>query len=195
MNRLLDLLKEEALRRGLLAPGAALDAPQVFRLVRDMRYHRASNRQPETILAEWQGTCSGKHYLLRDLFAELGLPSTVMACTVAMPVAERDVKPEVRPLWEAANRRFVDVHNYLVVHHPASDTIVDATWPLGMPNRVSNPDFIPGQDQILALPPQQSWPVPSDRDAQQFKQDLLAVHFTPAELEFRELIIAYVSGE
>lgn len=193
MSPLLALLKAEAVRRGLYPPTTELDAQAVFALVRDIPYRRASNRQPETIIAEWQGTCSGKHYLLHDLFAELGLASSIMACTVSVPVAEENVPEAVRPLWEASNRRFVDIHNYLVVHHPVGDTIVDATWPLNTPGQVSSAGFIPGQDQPTALKPEQSWPIPPGRDPQDFKNELLHRYFTDGELAFRELLIAYMS--
>ena len=49
----------------------------------------AAHNDPETILREWQGTCSGKHYLLQALFAELGLSSQIIACTTVVPVDRR----------------------------------------------------------------------------------------------------------
>ena len=45
---LLEQLKSEAVKRGLLEPEAVLDLASVFALVRDMPYRRASDRQPET---------------------------------------------------------------------------------------------------------------------------------------------------
>jgi hypothetical protein len=190
--KLLDLLKSEAVRRGLLDPSAEIDAATAFSLVRDMRYRRASDRRPETTIAEWQGTCSGKHYLLKALFAELGLDSQVIACTTVSPVDPEAVSASLRDLYEAAGRHFVDVHNYLLVKLPDSrQMIVDATWPLsarkaGLP---VNEVFIPGQDHQLYATPLETWPVPEDLDPQQFKEDLLRSHFTPAELEFREEMI------
>ena len=147
---LLNLLKSEAINRELVDPDLELDAPLVFSLVRDMPYQRASDRHPETIIAEWRGTCSGKHYLLHMLFEELGLPSTIMACTSISPVDPHEVSSSILPLYEAANRRFVDVHNYLVVTVPGGiQMIVDATWPLSARQfgMVVNETFIPGQDQ------------------------------------------------
>ena len=192
-SRLLDLLKSEAIKRGLLKPEAELDTATVFSLVRDMPYRRASDRDPETIIAEWQGTCSGKHYLLQALFAELGLSSQVMACTTITPVDPEDVPESHRPLYESANRRFVDVHNYLLVDLPDTKgyMIVDATWPLSSraAGMVSNEAFILGQDQQLAAKPLQTWPVPEGIEPQEFKEKLLKSHFSEAELEFREEVI------
>lgn len=190
--RLLDLIKSEGVRRGLLDPLEEIDAATAFTLVRDMPYRRASDRQPETTIAEWRGTCSGKHYLLQALFAELGLPSQVMACTTVYPIAPDDVPESQRSLYESANRRFVDVHNYLLVNIPGGgQMIVDATWPLSARKAglTVNEKFVLGQDHHLAAEPLESWSIPGGRDPQEFKDELLRARFTPGELEFREVVI------
>jgi len=190
--RLLNLIKSEAVRRGLLDPAAEIDAATAFTLVRDMPYRRASDRRPETTIAEWRGTCSGKHYLLQALFAELGLPSQVMACTTVYPVDPKDVPEYLQSIYEAANRRFVDVHNYLLVELPGdTNMIVDATWPMSARKSglLVNETFVLGQNHRLAADPLETWPIPKERDPQEFKNELLRAHFTPAELEFREEVI------
>jgi hypothetical protein len=186
------MLKSEALDRNLLDPDQALDAARVFQLVRDMPYRRASDRRPETTIAEWQGTCSGKHYLLKGLFAELGLPSQVMACTTITPIDPSQVPDSHLALYEAANRRFVDIHNYLQVMLPDGESmIVDATFPLSAAESglTVNVDFVLGQDHQIAAEALETWPIPEDRDPQAFKDELLSAHFTPVELEFREEVI------
>jgi hypothetical protein len=193
---LLERLKSEAVKRGLLEPEVVLDPANVFAQVRDMPYHRASNRRPETILAEWRGTCSGKHYLLKALYAEMGLRSQIMACTTVVPVDPAQVPEALQPLYEASNRRFVDVHNYLILYLPdGRQMTIDATWPLATRavGRVVNETFTPGQDQQLAAEPLQTWPIPEGQEPQDFKDHLLRENFTPAELEFRELVIQAVS--
>lgn len=193
---LLNHLKSEAARRGLLYSDVELEPSIVFALVRDMPYHRASDRRPETIINEWRGTCSGKHYLLKALFAELGFPSQIMACTTVVQVDPAQISESLQPLYEAANRHFVDVHNYLILYLPDGRVmVVDATWPItarasGLP---VNKDFILGQDQRLAAIPLQNWKVPEDLDPQDFKNHLLRENFTPAELEFREVVIDALS--
>ncbi len=190
--RYLHLLKTEAVQRGVMPPEVELDPGLVFTLVRDMPYRRASDRKPETTISEWRGTCSGKHYLLQALFAELGFKSQVVACTTVTPIDASEVPETLRLLYEAANRHFVDVHNYLLLELPAGgQMIVDATWPLsarkaGLP---VNETFVLGQDQAIAAEPLESWPVPDGRDPQEFKDELLKAQFSPAELEFREEVI------
>ena len=195
---LLDLLKSEAVRRGLVHPSVDLDAAEVFSLVRDMPYHRANDRQPATIITEWRGTCSGKHYLLQALFAELGLSSQVIACTAATPIDSKDVPEELQALYREANCRFVDVHNYLSLDVPQGRRmIVDATWPLSarQAGMVSNESFVLGEDQQLAAEPIENWVIPPGRDPQEFKDELLHKYFTPAELDFREIVIRAISQE
>jgi hypothetical protein len=193
---LLKLLRSAAAERGLIDPGQEMDADHVFRLVRDMPYMRASDRKPETIISEWRGTCSGKHYLLHKLFEELGLSSKIIACTSITPVDPDEITPEMQPLYEASGRRFVDVHNYLLVSTPdGREMVVDATWPLSAEKHgmVVNKAFIIGQDQEIATKPVKSWVVPPDSDAQTFKDQLLSDYFTSAELQFREVVIEALS--
>jgi len=194
--RLLDLLKSESVKRELIDPYLELDPATVFSMVRDMPYQRASDRCPETTIAEWRGTCSGKHYLLQALFAELGLPSKLIACTTVESVDPAEIPPSLKSLYEAANRRFVDVHNYLLVTVPDDgQMVVDATFPLSArkSGMVVNETFVLGQDQQLAVDPIKTWTIPPDRDPQDFKEELLREHFTSAELEFREIVIAALS--
>ena len=78
---LLEQLKARAIAKGLMSPRDELDVERAFLLVRDMPYARASSRAPGTIIEEWRGTCSGKHYLLKGLFGELGYSSRLIVCT------------------------------------------------------------------------------------------------------------------
>jgi hypothetical protein len=188
---LLEILKEEAVERGLLEPKVEIDAATTFLLVRDMPYTRASSRVPETIIREWRGTCSGKHYLLKGLFAELGYTSRVMACTTVAHIDPKKVMGKLRTLLQQSQGRFVDVHNYLILELPGKEMIVDATWPLatkGM-GTVVNERFVLGEDHQIACQPIRTWVVPEDRDAQQFKDEILRDTFTPEELAHREEFI------
>jgi hypothetical protein len=186
--RLIESLRAEAVRRGLIHEETAIDAAMAFTLVRDMTYQRASDRQPETLIREWRGTCSGKHYLLRALFAELGLRSRLIACTTEAHPDPEAVHPRLRPILARGEGRIVDVHNYLLVEHPRGEMIVDATWPASYRKYglVVNEEFILGQDQHIASSPTRIWEVPTGTDPQAFKDELLRQNFTPHELEVRD---------
>jgi hypothetical protein len=188
---LLEALRSKAVERGLLKPHDKIDLEKAFLLVRDMPYVRASSRDPETIIQEWRGTCSGKHYLLKKLFTELGYSSQLIACTTVTNIDPKKTRGRIRTLLEQSNGRFVDVHNYLILELTGKEMIVDATWPLatkGM-GTVVNERFILGEDHQIACKPLKTWVVPEDRNAQDFKDDILKESFTPQELAHREEFI------
>lgn len=188
---LLQSLKSKATKKGLLRPEDEIDLERAFLLVRDMPYIRASSRDPETIIREWRGTCSGKHYLLKGLFAELGYRSRLMACTTVTHIDPKKVWGTLRRLLEQSEGRFVDVHNYLILEMPEGEMVVDATWPIsarGM-GTVINERFILGENQKIAVKPLKSWIVPEDRDFQEFKDEILTASFTPEELTHRDQFV------
>ena len=187
----MDVLKSKAVEKGFLKPGAEIGLEEAFTLVRDMPYTRASSRDPETIIGEWRGTCSGKHYLLKKLFAELGYSSRLIACTTVTLIDPKEVRGKLRTLLEQSNGRFVDVHNYLILETSEGEMIVDATWPLatkGM-GTVVNERFVLGQNQQIACEPLKTWVVPEEGDSQEFKNKILKESFTPEELAHREEFI------
>ena len=171
---LISLLAEEGRKRGLLGYHEPLTAERAFALVRDMPYRRASSRRPEAIVEEWQGTCSGKHYLLADIFRELGLETQVVMVTHLFTSENtRHFPPELQAL--VAERPVPDVHTYLRLSTPDGPEIVDGTWPssaepLGMP---VNREFTPGADMVIACDPIETLPVPDGRDPQEFKEQVI----------------------
>ena len=195
MNLILELKKGAAIR-GIIDDSQEMDPGLVFSLVRDMPYQRASDRKPETTIAEWRGTCSGKHYLLQKLFEELGFETKIVACTSITPVDPGDISPQVEPLYTAANCQFVDVHNYLLLSVPGGgEMIVDATWPLSAEQHgmIVNKEFVLGKDQHIATTPIERWVVPAGADPQAFKDHLLQEKFSLDELKFREVVIQAIS--
>jgi hypothetical protein len=192
---LLELLKSKAVEKGLLKPGDEIDLEKAFLLVRDMPYIRASSRDPETIIAEWRGTCSGKHYLLKGLFAELGYSSRLMACTTVTRIDPQKVWGKLRKLLKQSEGRFVDVHNYLILELAAGEMIIDATWPLAAKDMgtVVNERFVLGEDQKIAVKALQTWVVPEQRDPQEFKDEILKESFTPQELAHRDEFVRALS--
>ena len=189
--RLLELLKSEGVRRELIKRSQELEPRIVFTMVRDMPYKRASDRLPETLIREWRGTCSGKHYLLKELFSELGYSSKVIACTNVTVFDMEKESDEVREILENVDGRFVDVHNYLLLGLPEGDMIVDATWPLSAKkfNLPVNETFELGKDQRIACEPLKTWIVPEDENPQAYKEQLLRENFTADELAARDAFI------
>ena len=174
MSSFLFLLERESRERGLLSNGEPLSAEWAFALVRDMPYCRASSRKPEAIIEEWRGTCSGKHYLLADIFREMGLESRVIMCTHRFtPENTRHFPAELREL--VAEGPVPDVHTYLRVKTAQGWMVVDATWPtsagpLGM---TVNREFTAGKDMTIACDPIETLPVPEGMDPQEFKEQVI----------------------
>ena len=174
MSSFLSLLERKSREMGLLAERDSLSAQRAFALVRDMPYRRASSRKPEAIIEEWTGTCSGKHYLLADIFREMGMDLRVMMCTHRFTQENTCHFPnELREL--VSHGPVADVHTFLWVDTERGWTLVDATWPtsagpLGMP---VNRDFCPGENMTLACDPLETYEVPSGQDPQEFKEQLI----------------------
>ncbi|NQU30802.1 MAG: hypothetical protein HQ525_09055 [Anaerolineae bacterium] len=181
-------MKSKAIEKGLLKPGDEIDLERAFQLVRDIPYSRASSREPETIIGEWRGTCSGKHYLLKGLFAGLGYASRLIACTAVETIDPKKTFGKLRKLLKQSDGRFVDVHNYLILELPDGEMIVDATWPISTKEMgtVVNEHFILGENQKISTEPLKSWEVPDDRDPQEFKNEILKESFTAEELAHRD---------
>lgn len=188
MAGLLTELKKQALERGFDVPEQP-GPEDAFSLVREMPYLRASDRKPETTIREWRGTCSGKHYLLRALLAELGIESTLIAAPCYVAIDPAGLPASLAGIL--AEGPVPDVHNYLRL-----PWIVDATWPLtaaeyGVP---VNPDWTDGRDMLLPCTPLLELEVPLDSDAQDYKDRLLAEHFTPEELARRDRFFSELAG-
>lgn len=196
---LLEILREEAQDRGLIPASAGLSADEVFSLVRDMPYLRATSRQPGAVLREWRGTCSGKHYLLNQLFQELGYETRIIMCTHQFTQENSRHFPESLRV-HLAGGPIPDVHTFLRLRPMGSDstelkadagwTRLDATWPretavLGM---TVNQRFEPGMDMQLACQPIEFFEVPEEADPQAFKEQLIGT-FCAGQMSERELLI------
>ena len=175
MTTLTELLQQEARKRGLIASNETVTAESAFALVRDMPYRRASTRRPESIIEEWRGTCSGKHYALDRIFREMGMDSRVIMCTHRFTSDNTGHFPaDLRAL--VARQPVPDVHTYVRLESPQGWMTVDATWPgsagpLGMP---VNGVFQPGADMAIACDVIDAFEVPAGRDPQDFKEQLIA---------------------
>jgi hypothetical protein len=184
---LLPAFRDAAVARGLLEGDTRIDAALAFALVRDMPYERASDTQPETLIEEWRGTCSGKHLLLGQLLAELGHDSLLM--TALHEFTPRN-SPWLPPhlLAEVERAPLPDVHNFLMVESPGGWFAVDATWPLaardlGLP---VNEAWTPGRNMRVAADIDEVYDLPDDADPMEFKQRALEHHAGEPDTPSRE---------
>jgi hypothetical protein len=188
---LVPTLKAAAVERGLFAADATLDAAAAFALVRDMPYRRASSPAAEASIAEWRGTCSGKHILLQALFEELGLATTMILAPHEFTEEGAPWLPPVL-LDEVRRAPVADVHNILRVQ-PAFEAdwmTVDATWPLGAGalGLPVNEAFVAGSDMAIAADPIEVHHVPPDVDPTEMKRRILD-DLSVEQLERREAFL------
>lgn len=178
MPHLAAQLRAAAIQRGVLDASASLSVGEAVRIVRDLPYRRASDRRPETVIEEWRGTCSGKHYLLAQVLEELG--AGVMIIHATHHFTEEN-SPWLPPdlLDEVRRAPVPDIHTFLRVQLDAfldEWFTVDATWPLaakdlGMP---VNEGFHHGDDHKIAADVEEIIHVDEDDDPQTVKEALIA---------------------
>ena len=191
---MLEVFREEAVRRGLLLEATPITPETAFALVRDMPYKRAKSRDPGAIVTEWQGTCSGKHYLLKELFQELGIRIKVIMCTHRFDGGNTARFPQfLRDL--TVKGPVPDVHTFLQLETASGWMDVDATWPaqaeaLGMP---VNWEFESGVSMGLACTPIEYFEVPDGEEPQPFKEDIIR-RFCNDDVDRRKAFIQGLSA-
>lgn len=102
----------------------------LFEHVRDIPYYYPSTRDPSEVLESGRGSCSGKHYLLGEMFRLLGLEVRHMICTHRF-----NESPIVfpGPMQEMLRRNeIIDMHDFLQIAVDGGWVDVDATWPIGL---------------------------------------------------------------
>lgn len=192
---LTELLKQEAISRNIItAESKQLSESDIFFLVRDMPYKRASSREPQTTINEWKGTCSGKHYLLKALYEEMGYKITLMACSHY--IGDEVLSKLPQPLKEQfKGQRIPDIHNYIILHLDSKEMIVDATWPPSLePMGLEiNNNFKLGQNMKISGMPIEHFEVPEGSDPQSHKEELLKSMFKEDELKLRDAFFSLIT--
>lgn len=102
----------------------------VFERVRDLGYRYPSSRNPHDVLRQGGGSCSGKHYLLGELFRGLGVPVRHMLCTHRFNDSPLPFPAHMQALLQ--KNEIVDFHDYLQICVDGDWIDVDATWPLAL---------------------------------------------------------------
>lgn len=193
MTVLINALNREAQRRGLLTGEHLITEGVAFSLVRDMSYARASNRDSLTTIAEWKGTCSGKHYLLKGLFEELGMKVSLYAGLIYYSVDSCPWLPEhLRTFVE--KEPLPDIHNFLRLEtKPGLFKLVDATFPASVRSHglVAN-DFEPTVEMTTILPIEREFEIPRGESPQDFKNTLIN-KYCDRFVEEREQFISLLS--
>lgn len=186
---LAQLLHTHAARQRLRSGQTLPHLRELFELVRDMPYARASSHHPETIISEWRGTCSTKHELLVALYAEIGLHSTLYACTQEIRLPQEATSELAQ--WK--DKTVIDIHNYMVLHRPEGDLLIDATWPL-VTKQWNLPANEWGENMQIACKPLETWALQPEDNVEEFKTAKLKELYTPEQLKERDLFIEAIGN-
>ncbi|MFK8033314.1 MAG: transglutaminase domain-containing protein [Hyphomicrobiales bacterium] len=131
----------------------------VFHAVRRVPYGSRGGRSPEEVLQQNEGSCSGKHILLRDLLRHLKQSAdieTVQGDFAAALSAHPSMPADLQKYCKVGG--VVDFHHYVVWESSDGAKKLDATWPdnviaMGISG---NENWIGEGDTRLALVPEKS---------------------------------------
>jgi len=102
----------------------------LFERVRDIPYCYPASRDPSEVLRRHAGSCSGKHYLLGELYRLLGLKVRNMICRHRFNESPLPFPDPMQALL--LKNEIVDLHDYLQIQVDGNWIEVDATWELGL---------------------------------------------------------------
>ena len=101
----------------------------VFEAVRDIPYGSTGERDPEKIVTENLGSCSGKHLLLSKLLDLLGFENKIVTCfhhfNEALP-ARTDYPDRFKQIIR--NHNVIDFHHFVNLKRGSRWLNIDATW-------------------------------------------------------------------
>ncbi len=112
--------------------GRRVDFRQSVLTVSRLPYERPSVLSPEAVVAEWRGTCSSKHLLLRALAHERWPHLCVEIWHRVYEVTQQLACERWgnRVAETVPRNGLVDVHSYLTAHIQDREVVVDATFPI-----------------------------------------------------------------
>jgi len=95
---------------------------KIFKRVRDIRFGSIDSRNPMDVFKANKGTCSGKHFLIKELYKGIGLQTKDMICMqrwkdlIWFPTDQYKIVHFSEELIEMLKKNeIIDFHNYLKV--------------------------------------------------------------------------------
>jgi Transglutaminase-like superfamily len=163
----------------------------VFERVRDLPYSYPSSRDPRIVLQQRHGTCSGKHYLLGEMFRLLGLNVRHMICTHRFNESPLPFPPPMQEMLR--KNEIVDLHDYLQFAGDDGWADVDATWERGLREFgfPVNEEWDGKQSMILSVVPEDY--ALAERDPERLKEELLS-KLTPRQRALRKQFLEALSS-
>lgn len=101
----------------------------VFEAVRDIPYGSTGEREPEKIVHENLGSCSGKHLLLSNLLKSIGYDNKIVTCFHYFDeVIPRGNDYPKRLKEILSTHRVIDFHHFVKLKRGKQWLNLDATW-------------------------------------------------------------------
>lgn len=162
----------------------------LFERVRDIPYAYPASRDPVEVLRLNRGSCSGKHYLLGELYRQLGLRIRHIICThrfnESPVVFPEDMQEMLR------KNEIVDLHDYIQICVGDEWIDVDATWDSGLRSFgfPVNEDWDGASSMALSVVPEELTVVESDPE--RLKEEMLS-RLTPRQRTLRKQFLEALS--
>lgn len=121
-------LKKEIINKWSRELSSERQVVVLFEKVRDIPYGEIGSRDSKDVYNANQGTCSGKHELLKELFKELGIPTQDFIAMHRFKDMQVDYPAEIKEVLERSD--IIDPHNFFKAFLDNKWVIVDATWDL-----------------------------------------------------------------
>lgn len=162
----------------------------LFEAVRDIPYRYPASRDPVEVLQHGSGSCSGKHYLLGELYRLLGLRVRHMICTHRFNESPIVFPPPMQDILR--KNEIVDLHDYLQVAIDDEWVDIDATWPRGL-REFGFPvnEEWDGRSAMLLSVVSEDVAV-AEHDPERFKEELLS-KLTPRQRTLRKQFLEALS--
>ena len=163
----------------------------VFERVRDIPYSYPASRDPLTVLQQRRGSCSGKHYLLGEMFRMLSLPVRHMICTHHFNESPLPFPPPMQEILR--KNEIVDLHDYLQIGVNGGWVDVDATWERGLREFgfPVNEEWDGASPMILSVVPEDL--AIAERAPERLKEELLS-KLTPRQRALRKQFLEALSS-
>jgi transglutaminase-like putative cysteine protease len=162
----------------------------VFEKVRDIPYAYPASRDPVEVLESGRGSCSGKHYLLGEMYRLLGLKVRHMICTHRFNESPIAFPPHMQAMLQ--KNEILDLHDYLQLAVNDSWIDIDATWERGLREFgfPVNEEWDGKRGMLLSVVPEDF--AVAERDPERFKDELLS-KLTPRQRMLRKQFLELLS--
>ncbi|HYD50403.1 MAG TPA: transglutaminase domain-containing protein, partial [Terriglobales bacterium] len=162
----------------------------LFEQVRDIPYAYPASRDPVEVLRQNCGSCSGKHYLLGELYRHLGLRVRHIICTHRFNESPLVFPDEMQEMLR--KNEIVDLHDYLQICVDDDWIDVDATWESGLRafGFPVNEDWDGSASMALSVVPEEHAEV--EQDPERIKDEMLS-KLTPRQRTLRKQFLEALS--